>query len=99
MLANRWSPVVGVVESVRDTSLEAAAVGEAYIPPSIADPSVPDSIAPFTPPVASFVLRTRGDPGALSASVRREIRAMDASVPVYDLEPLTGALSRAIRSR
>ena len=95
VLANRWSPIIGVVESVRDTSLEAAAVGEAYMPLSIADPSVPDSIAPFTPPVASFVLRTRGDPGALSASVRREIHAMDASVPVYDLEPLTGALSRA----
>ena len=95
VLANRWSPIIGVVESVRDTSLEAAAVGEAYMPLSIADPSVPDSIAPFTPPVASFVLRTRGDPGALSASVRREIRAMDASVPVYDLESLTEALGRA----
>jgi putative ABC transport system permease protein len=95
VLANRWSPIVGVVESVRDTSLEAAAVGQAYLPLSIAASTVPDSIAPFTPPVASFVLRTRGDPAALSASARREIRSMDASVPVYDLEPLTGALTRA----
>jgi hypothetical protein len=95
VLANRWSYIIGVVESVRDTSLEAAAIGQAYLPLSIADSSVPDSIAPFTPPVASFVLRTRADPAALSASVRREIRAMDASVPVYDLEPLTGALTRA----
>jgi putative ABC transport system permease protein len=59
VLANRWSPIVGVVESVRDTSLEAAAVGQAYLPLSIAASTVPDSIAPFTPPVASFVLRTR----------------------------------------
>jgi predicted permease len=95
VLANRWSTIVGVVESVRDTSLEAAAVGQVYLPLSIADPSVPDSVAPFTPSVASFVLRTRGDPAALFASVRREIHAMDATVPVYDLEPLTGALTRA----
>ena len=95
VLANRWSPIIGVVESVRDTSLEAAAIGQAYLPLSISDQSVPDSLAPFTPPVASFVLRTRGNPAALSASVRHEIRSMDASVPVYDLEPLTGAVARA----
>jgi predicted permease len=95
VLANRWSPIIGVVESVRDTSLEAAAVGQAYMPLSIADTTVPDSLAPFTPPVASFVLRARGNPAALSASVRREIRSLDASVPVYDLEPLTGAVARA----
>jgi putative ABC transport system permease protein len=36
-----------------------------------------------------------GDPSALSASVRGVVRSMDASVPVYDLEPLTNTLDRA----
>jgi hypothetical protein len=36
-----------------------------------------------------------GDPSALSALVRGVVRSMDASVPVYDLEPLTNTLDRA----
>ena len=95
VLANRWSSIIGVVESVRDTSLEAAPIGQTYLPLSITSPDVPDSVAPFTPRVASIVLRTHGDPAALGTSVRRVLHSMDASVPVYDLEPITDALERA----
>ena len=62
---------------------------------SLVRSAVPDSIAPFTPRVASIVLRTRGDPASLAASVRRELHALDPSVPVYDLEPLTAVIDRA----
>jgi len=95
VLANRWSPIIGVVESVRDTSLEAAPIGQTYLPLSIVSSDVPDSAAPFTPRVASIVLRTHGEPVALGMSVRRVLHSMDANVPVYDLEPVTDALERA----
>lgn len=95
VLANRWSPIVGVVESVRDTSLEAAAIGQTYLPLNIALAGQPDSLAPFSPPVASIVLRARGEPASLAAAVRRALRAIDPSVPVYDLAPLTDVLARA----
>jgi predicted lysophospholipase L1 biosynthesis ABC-type transport system permease subunit len=86
---------VGVVESVRDTSLEAAPIGEVYSPLSLASMGAPDSLASFTPRVASIVLRTEGEPSSFAAPVRREIRAIDASVPVYDLESLTAVVDRA----
>ncbi|HWH50397.1 MAG TPA: FtsX-like permease family protein, partial [Gemmatimonadaceae bacterium] len=95
VFTNRWSTIVGVVESVRDTSLEAAPIGEVYAPFSVVSSSVPDSLAPFTPRVESIVLRTQADPSSLAPSVRREIRAIDASVPVYSLEPLTAVVDRA----
>ena len=95
VFSTRWSTIVGVVESVRDTSLESAPIGEVYLPFSLVGSSVPDSLAPFTPRVESIVLRTRGDASSLAASVRREIRAIDPSVPVYDLEPLTAVVDRA----
>src|SRR6185437_10936145 len=95
VFSNRWSTIVGVVESVRDTSLEAAPIGQVYAPFSLVSSSVPDSLAPFTPRVESVVLRTRGDPASLGSSVRREIRAIDPTVPVYDLESLTAVVDRA----
>jgi len=85
-----------VVESVRDTSLEAAPIGEVYSPLSLASIGTPDSLAPFTPRVATIVLRTRGEPASLAASVRGAIRAIDASVPVYDLEPISAVVDRAM---
>jgi hypothetical protein len=95
IVSSKWSTIVGVVESVRDTSLEAAPIGQLYLPLSVAPPGLPDSLAPFTPRVASIVLRTRAEPATLGASARRVLHDMDASVAVYDLEPLTNVLERA----
>jgi predicted permease len=94
-MTGRWNTIVGVVESVRDTSLQAPAIGQTYVPLSVAAATTPDSLAPFTPSVASIVLRTSGEPSALGASVRNVARSMDASVPVYSLEPLTDTVDRA----
>ena len=97
VFTNRWSTIVGVVESVRDTSLEAPPIGEVYAPLSLVSSAVPDSIAPFPPPPRSSILfpRLLPDPASLAASVRRELHALDPSVPVYDLEPLTAVIDRA----
>lgn len=96
VVSNNWSTIVGVVESVRDTSLEAAPIGQLYLPLSVASPTLPDSLAPYSPRVASIVLRTRGDPAALSGAARRVLRGMDATVAVYDVEPMTDVLARAM---
>jgi predicted permease len=94
-ISNRWSTIVGVVESVRDTSLVAEPAGQVYVPLSVGLPQTPDSLAPFTPSVASIALRTSGDPTAMGASVRAVVRSMDATVPVFSLEPLTNVVDRA----
>ena len=95
IVSNRWSTIVGVVESVRDTSLEAAPIAQLYLPLTVPSAAVPDSLAPVAPRMASIVLRTPGDPSALGAAVRRVLRGMDPTVAVYDLEPLTNVLARA----
>jgi putative ABC transport system permease protein len=37
-------------------------------------------------------IRTAADPASLTAAVRREVTALDAGVPVYDLRPLAASL-------
>jgi ABC-type antimicrobial peptide transport system permease subunit len=90
-----WSTIVGVVESVRDTSLEAAPVGEMYFPLTVAAPQTPDSLAPFTARVMSAVVRVNGDPSALAPVVRATLRELDPSIPMYDVLPMTDILARA----
>ena len=89
-----WATIVGVVESVRDTSLVAPPLAEVYFPVRPLDPAAPDSLQPFTARVMTIVVRTRGDPLTLVGAVRREIRAVNESVPIFDVEPMTAVLER-----
>jgi len=89
-----WATIVGVVESVRDTSLVAPPIAEIYFPVRALDAAAPDSLQPFTSRVMTIVVRTGGDPLALVGAVRREIRAVNASVPIFDVEPMTAVLER-----
>jgi predicted permease len=90
-----WSTIVGVVESVRDTSLGSAPVGEVYIPLRTTAPDVADSLAWHTPRVATVVIRSDGDPLALTSAARRAIGDVDASIPIYDVQSMTDVLARA----
>jgi predicted permease len=89
-----WSTVVGVVESVRDTSLAGPPIAEVYSPLRPLDPATADSLAPFTPRVMSIVVRASGDPLTLASAVRRQVFALNASVPIFDVQPMTAVLER-----
>lgn len=89
-----WQTIVGVVQSVRDTSLTAAPVAEVYLPLRVVMPGAPDTLAAPTPRVATVVVRASGVPSALANGVRRAIHALDASVPVYGLQPLDAIVSQ-----
>lgn len=90
-----WSTIVGVVESVRDTSLGAPPIGQLYLPLRLVNPGTPDSLAPSTSRVMSLVLRTQGDPAALTSAARNAIRKLDPAIPIYDVTSMTDVLSRA----
>jgi putative ABC transport system permease protein len=91
-----WSTIVGVVESVRDTALAGPPVGEVYFPLTELASGKPDSLSPFPySRVMNVVLRTSGDPLAIAAAARREMRAVNADIPIYDLQPMTAVLDRA----
>jgi predicted lysophospholipase L1 biosynthesis ABC-type transport system permease subunit len=67
--------VVGVVEATRMLGLDGYGLPAIY--------------SPYPPWLsASYALRTGADPGSLIPAVRREVAAMDPSLPVADLRPM-----------
>jgi ABC-type antimicrobial peptide transport system permease subunit len=46
-----------------------------------------------------IVIRTSTDPASLTTAVRREVQALDASLPLYDVHTLRGAVDRSLGTR
>jgi putative ABC transport system permease protein len=86
-----WLSIVGVVGDVKHRGLPDNPNGD------------PDVYTPFAQePGTGFnlVLRTAGDPAAVYAALRKEIQALDADVPVYDMNPMSELVRReTARSR
>ena len=72
---NMNATVVGVVEATRMLGLDGYGLPAIYSP-----------YAPWL--TASYAVRTAGDPASLIPAARREVAAMDASLPVSDLRPM-----------
>ncbi len=65
----------------------------------IGPPSRPEMYVPFVqdPWWASYIaVRTAGDPGRLASVVRREIRALDPTLPVADIQPMTQIVEQSV---
>jgi predicted permease len=74
--------VVGVIRDVRFESLDRPAIPEIYRP-------LPQT---FMFPMA-FVVKTSGDPAQLAAAVRQAAYAIDPTIPVAELQPLTALVA------
>jgi putative ABC transport system permease protein len=69
-----WNTVVGVVGDIHHSALDQPPEPEVYI------------YYLANPPVAPFIsLRTSGDPAAIAAAVRSELKAFDKDLSVYDI--------------
>jgi putative ABC transport system permease protein len=79
-----WLRVVGIVRDVRHTSLESAPGVDVYVPIE-REPSA----------FLRYVVRTAGPPEAVTADIRRAVRAFDPSVPIVRLSTLESVVSRA----
>ena len=79
-----WLTVVGVVGDVRHSSLETPPMPEVYVPIE----SEPNNYM-------RYVVRASGSTTALTADLRRAVRAFDPSIPIVNLETLDGVVSRA----
>ena len=80
--------IVGVVEDVRQATLE--------------DPPRPELYRPYTQNARgtmALVLRTAGDPERFASAVRAAVRAVDREQPVYDVVPMRRLVSRAVAQR
>lgn len=84
--------IVGVVGSVRESSLASAPDPAMYIPFSQAPSWDP------TPRNGSFVVRTRGTPLALIPEVRAAFRALDTQLPLTDVQTMKEVVSSSLGS-
>jgi putative ABC transport system permease protein len=83
-----WSTIIGVVGDVKHAGLDAAANPENYyhylqIPPEDMN---------FAESSMALVIRTNGDPAALTSSVLRELRTLDPSQPVFNVHAMQDVL-------
>jgi putative ABC transport system permease protein len=72
-----WETIVGVVGDEKQDSLSAEVKPEAY-----------KSHLQSAQDEMTLVVRASGDPRALAGAVREQIRALDPSVPVYDVKTM-----------
>jgi len=83
-----WLTVVGVVGRVKQYTLDGDSRIAMYLPHT-------QSIGRGS----NVVLRSRGDPAALAATVRREIRALDPDLPIYNIRTMTERVDESLARR
>jgi predicted permease len=87
--------VVGIVEDVKHMGLTDEATPTLYGP----IPQAPKSAVPFLANNLSLVVRTGVDAEALSASVRKELRNIDAEVATAGVRPMGQFLAASVAAR
>jgi putative ABC transport system permease protein len=83
-----WREVIGVVASVRQTSLDRSAEPHVYVPQ-----------AQLATPALTLVVRGSGDPSALAAGVRDVVRSVDADLPLSNVRSLADLVAGSTASR
>jgi predicted permease len=80
-----WYRVVGVVESVRDSSLQTPPAATVYFP----EVPVGDSTGGQIAATMGMVVRTTGDPTAAIRPVQNVVHELDPTLPLFDVKPMT----------
>jgi predicted permease len=80
--------VVGVVGDVRQTSLDVETPFAVYLP-----------YQQFPYAGMTLVIRTASDPASMSTAVRREVQAIDASLPVSNVRSMEEVISTSVSQR
>ena len=83
-----WITIVGVVGDVRHGGLNVEAKPEFYIP------HLQETRFSMT-----LVARVAADPASLSAAIRREIRGLDAQLPVYNLRTMERIVDESVAAQ
>ena len=83
-----WNTVVGVIGDVHHSGLESAPAPEMYISYLQGPPTNP-----------FIVVRTSGEPSALTASVRSELHALDKDLAAYDIRPMAQVRAESVGQR
>ncbi len=85
-----WLTIAGVVADVKFSKLEAESPPTVYMPVFQIPRIRRDAI---------FIARTTVDPASLAAAMRREIGAVDADLPVYDVRTMNQVIAESVARR
>ena len=88
-----WARIIGVVADTRQSGLAIPPQPEVFFP---FEQSLP---VPPTRNSLTLVLRTSGDPRALTGSVRQEIRSLDASLPVDRIKTMEAVVTDTLKGQ
>ncbi|HAB18520.1 MAG TPA: hypothetical protein DCE44_19025 [Verrucomicrobiales bacterium] len=80
--------IIGVVGDTRSESLTEPQSGEMYYPN-----------AQLNEAFLSFLVRTEGEPAALRAPIQQVVRAVDAGIPVPELQTVAGLMTQTYADR
>jgi putative ABC transport system permease protein len=87
-----WLTIVGVVGSVRDTSLQAPSVRSVYYPQAVS----PDTLSAGPKRTMALVARTTGDVAATTRSLQRLVRELDPTLPTFEVHSMREVLDASI---
>ncbi|MEP6492111.1 MAG: ABC transporter permease [bacterium] len=87
--AGPWQTIVGIVGDVHGVGLAQPPADEVYSPLVTMNAAG----APWIPRNLAFVVRGSGDPARLVAPVRRAVAALDQTLPLYRVMPMTEVLA------
>jgi predicted permease len=85
-----WVTVVGVVGHVKNNALDQQGREQTYFPVEQ---------QPFRVSSMYLVVRATGEPTALATALQRQVRALDPSLPVYDVKTMDEWLHDTVSSR
>jgi predicted permease len=89
-----WLTIVGVVGDVRNLGLDKESKIEIYLPYQ------QHSALPYNPLASmQLVVRTKGDPSNLTASVIREVHNLDKDIPLPSPQPMEAVYAASMSAR
>jgi predicted permease len=88
----RWFTVIGVIASIRDTSLQTPPVQTVYF----AEATGRDTTFNNIERTMGLLVRTAGDPGPVLKEVQRVVRDLDPALPVFNAKRMTDVVSASM---
>ena len=83
-----WYTVIGVVGNTRDTALAAPPTQAIYFPEIVGEDTVYSQLAR----TMALVVKTEGDPAAITGQVQQVVRTLDPTLPTFDIRPMEAVL-------
>jgi putative ABC transport system permease protein len=89
---NQWSTIVGVVGDVKHVGLDANTDPEVYYQYL----QIPPEAMTLAEGTVALAIRTTSDPTAITSAVRGEVRALDPSLPVFNVQTMQDLLHGSV---